>query len=83
MTLAYRAVRNGAFSSKARPQSESAGQPSLELMTGLSYDMTPEKRQQAMDILREIADGHDSINDDTKVAFTGFRDFSMNILFIY
>ena len=55
----------------------------MELMTGLSYDMTPEKRQQAMDILREIADGHDSINDDTKVAFTGFRDFSMNILFIY
>lgn len=50
---------------------------------GLTYDMTPEKMQQAMDILKAIADGHDSINDDTKVAFTGFGDFSMNILFIY
>lgn len=36
-----------------------------------------------MDILREIADGHDSINDDMQVAFTGLGGFSMNILFIY
>lgn len=50
---------------------------------GLTYDMSADQMKKAMEILRELADGHEGINDETKVAFSGFGDFSMNILFIY
>jgi len=50
---------------------------------GLTYDTPPEKMQLAMDLLKEIAKEHKSVNDDYLVAFNQFGDFSLGILFIY
>lgn len=53
------------------------------LNLGLTYDTKPEKMQLAMDLLKEIAKEHKSVNDDYLVAFNQFGDFSLGILFIY
>jgi MscS family membrane protein len=51
---------------------------------GLTYDMKPDQMRKALEILREIADANEGVdNEKTLVAFSGFGDFSMNILFIY
>jgi MscS family membrane protein len=50
---------------------------------GLVYDTSPEKMDEAMVILRDIADSHESVSPDPVVGFTEFGDSSMNLLFIY
>ncbi len=50
---------------------------------GLTYDMTPDQMREAMDVLRKIAEEHESAEESIKIAFSEFGDFSMNILFIY
>ena len=50
---------------------------------GLTYDTTPEKMEQAMAILNEIAAGNPSLEEKRTVFFSGFGDFAMNIKFIY
>ncbi len=53
------------------------------LNLGLTYDTTPEKMKQAMDILKEIAAKTSDIEEKVRISFNAFGDFSMNILFIY
>ena len=53
------------------------------LNLGLVYDTTPEQIEQAMTILKDISDRHDSTEDDTWIAFNAFGDFALNICFIY
>ncbi len=55
----------------------------IVLNLGLTYDTTPEKMQQAMDLLKAISDGSESTEEKTVIAFNGFGDFALNILFIY
>ena len=51
---------------------------------GLTYDMKPEQMRKAMEILKEIAGANEGLDQEkTLVAFSGFGDFSMNLLFIY
>jgi MscS family membrane protein len=50
---------------------------------GLTYDTTPEKMKHAMEILKEIAAGHESLEEKMILSFNAFGDFAMNILFIY
>jgi MscS family membrane protein len=50
---------------------------------GLTYDTTPEKMKQAMEILKEIANNHESLEEKVLLSFNAFGDFAMNILFIY
>lgn len=51
---------------------------------GLTYDMSPEKMQLAMDILKKICIENENVDDDrTVAAFTSFGDFALNIRFIY
>lgn len=65
---------------------------------GLTYDMTAENMQKAIDVLKDISEANDNFVENevatdapkgtkaTKkviVSFSGFGDFSMNILFIY
>ncbi len=65
---------------------------------GLTYDMDDTKIQQAIDILKDIAANNDKLleiplDEDAEegakpekkiiVAFSGFGDFSLNVLFIY
>lgn len=53
------------------------------LNLGLTYDTTPEKMQEAMDTLREIAAGNESVEEDVTIGFNAFGDFAMNVLFVY
>ena len=53
------------------------------LNLGLTYDTTPEKMQEAMDILKDINDGNEHTEEDSVIAFNAFGDFAMNVMFIY
>ena len=54
------------------------------LNLGLTYDTPPEGMRRAMEILATIAEEHAaSVTDETRVAFNGYGDFAMNVLFIY
>lgn len=51
---------------------------------GLTYDMSHEQMQQAMDILKDIGKQHQNlIEENVLVSFNEFGDFSLNILLIY
>jgi MscS family membrane protein len=50
---------------------------------GLTYDMSADKMQEAMDTLRAIAEAHDDTEEKIITVFNAFNDFAMNILFIY
>jgi len=50
---------------------------------GLTYDTTPEKMQEAMNILQQIVKDSKSLEEKCTVAFNQFGDSAMNILFIY
>ncbi|WP_353663118.1 mechanosensitive ion channel family protein [Hydrogenimonas sp. SS33] len=50
---------------------------------GLTYDTAPEKMEEAMAILREIAASHPDTEETIVTAFTEFKDSSLNIRFIY
>jgi MscS family membrane protein len=53
------------------------------LNLGLTYDTTPEKMEQAMQLLKEIAAGNPDVVEKVSIGFNGFGDFAMNVLFIY
>lgn len=54
------------------------------LKLGLTYDTTPEKMNEAMDILREMPKRVKYVSPkDIVAAFTDFGDFSLGITFIY
>jgi MscS family membrane protein len=53
---------------------------------GLTYDMSADQMHEAMDVLGSITEEEDDIDTEElkpAIAFTGFGDFSMNILFVY
>ena len=86
VTLAGRVVTvpNSMFSDNAIENVDLEPSRKIMLNLGLTYDMTAEQMQQAMDILRQIAkDNSDLIEDDISVGFNNFGDFSLGILFIY
>ncbi len=76
-------IPNSVFASDAIENVTSEPSRKVPTSIGLIYDTKPEAIQQAMDILREIATKHENIDENIKIAFTSFGDFSMNILFIY
>jgi MscS family membrane protein len=53
------------------------------LNLGLTYDTTPEKMDEAMAILREIAEANEDLEEKVIIGFNAFGDFAMNVLFIY
>ncbi|MEZ4756122.1 MAG: mechanosensitive ion channel family protein [Flavobacteriales bacterium] len=51
---------------------------------GLIYETPPEKLQEALSILNKLVDEHqDVLMPDRLTSFTAFKDYSLNILFIY
>ena len=52
---------------------------------GVTYDTTPEKMQEAIDILKELLDNHEGMNPKMppRVFFSDFMDCSLNIRAIY
>lgn len=55
----------------------------VTLTLGLTYDTTPEKMDEAQEVLRTIVAETEGLEEKVIVGFTGFGDFSMNLLLIY
>ncbi len=55
----------------------------ITLELGLTYDTTPDKMQEAMNILQAIADANSDTEEKTVIYFSSFGDFAMTIKFIY
>lgn len=55
----------------------------VKLDLGLTYDTQPEQMQKAMDLLADIIAKNNSTEENSTIAFNGFGDFAMNIMFIY
>ncbi len=56
----------------------------MSLTLGLTYDTTPERVEEAMDILRQIIEGRSAtIEPNPTIWFESFGDFSLNIKMIY
>ncbi len=53
------------------------------LNLGLTYEMSAEKMEKAINVLKEIAANNKDIEDNILVSFNSFGDFSLGILFIY
>lgn len=62
-----------------------SSEPGRKVVTtiGLTYDMDETQMQQAIDILNDIAAGNAHLDGKHRVGFSGFGDFSMNLIFIY
>ncbi|MDX1584661.1 MAG: mechanosensitive ion channel, partial [Thermoanaerobaculia bacterium] len=60
-------------------------EPSRKILLnlGLTNDTPPEQIERAMEILREIAEEHGSVEENIMTSFNSFGDFSLGILFIY
>ncbi len=55
----------------------------IKIDLGLTYDTSPENMEKAMEILRDINAQNTHTQENSVVAFNGFGDFAMNIMFIY
>lgn len=85
-TLAGRIVTvpNSMFSDDAVENVDLEPTRKIVLNLGLTYDMSAEKMERAMAVLKEIAADHkDLIEEDVSVGFNAFGDFSLGIIFIY
>lgn len=76
-------IPNSSFGDSAVENVSAEPSRKVTLQLGLTYDTTPEQMEEAITLLREIAAAHQSIEEEVKVGFNGFGDFSMNLLFIY
>lgn len=84
-TLAGRMVTipNAQFSDA--PVENISVEPSRKIVLdlGMTYDTTPDQMQEAMDTLRAIGNANSNTEEKTVIAFNGFGDFAMNIMFVY
>ena len=76
-------IPNAQFSESAVENVTAEPGRKVSITLGLTYDMSPDQMREAMKILDDIATTDERIDPEHRVAFTGFGDFSMNILFIY
>lgn len=76
-------IPNAQFSESAVENVTAEPGRKVSITLGLTYDMSPDQMREAMKTLDDIANSDERIDPEHRVAFTGFGDFSMNILFIY
>ncbi len=50
---------------------------------GLTYDTSPAKMRQAMDLLRDLASKTEGLEPTVQVAFDAYGDFALNVTFVY
>lgn len=53
------------------------------LNLGLTYDMSGAQVQRAMALLKDIAAGHDDLEEKVVIGFNAFGDFALNVAFTY
>jgi len=76
-------IPNSTFTDSPVENVSSEPSRKIVLNLGLTYDTTPEQMQKALNILKEIAEKNKDIEEKVSIAFNGFGDFAMNVLFIY
>jgi MscS family membrane protein len=76
-------IPNGQFSDNAIENITREPSRKIVLNLGLTYETPPEGMEKAMEMLKEIAGNHDSVDGDVLVSFNSWGDFAMGILFIY
>lgn len=76
-------IPNATFADSAVENVSREPSRKIVLNLGLTYDTTPEQMQAAMDTLKEINEANPHTEEKTVIAFNGFGDFAMNIMFIY
>lgn len=76
-------VPNSNFTKNIIENVSSEPKRKVVLSLGLTYDTTPQNIELALNILKEIADTNESVDETVPHGFTGFGDFSLNLLFIY
>ena len=76
-------IPNGQFSDNAIENITREPSRKIVLNLGLTYETRPEGMEKAMEMLKEIAGNHDSVEGDVLVSFNSWGDFAMGILFIY
>jgi MscS family membrane protein len=85
-TLAGRIVTvpNSMFSDDAVENVDIEPTRKVKLGLGLTYDTTADQMEEALALLKKIADDHkDIIDDDIFMGFDSFGDFALGITFIY
>jgi MscS family membrane protein len=85
-TLAGRmiTVPNSMFSDDAVENVTVEPNRKIVLNLGLTYDMTADQMEQAMETLKGIAKEHSAhVEEDVSVGFNAFGDFALGIIFIY
>ena len=85
-TLAGRVVTvpNSMFSDDAVENVDKEPSRKITLNLGLTYDMSADQMELALQTLKEIAANHQEwIEEDVLTSFNAFGDFSLGILFIY
>ena len=76
-------IPNGQFSDNAVENVTKEPTRKVKINLGLTYETTPDKMAEAMDILRDIVATNPKLTDDILVSFNSWGDFAMGILFIY
>lgn len=77
------AIPNSTFTNTAVENVSSEPSRKVTLNLGLTYDTTPKKMRQALDILKKINADNSDTEDEIKLSFNQFNDSSLNIMFIY
>ena len=76
-------IPNGKFSDNVVENVSAEPSRKVVLNIGLTYDTTPEQITLAMELLKQIGEGHEALEDNLPMSFNAFGDFSLGILFIY
>jgi len=76
-------IPNSTFSGSAVENVSAEPSRKVVVNLGLTYDTTPEGMEQAMAILRSVAEADEDLEENVLISFNAFGDFALNILFIY
>ncbi len=76
-------IPNSVFSKSSIENVSSEPSRKVVMNIGVTYDTKPEKIQRAIDILKEIAKLNTNLDEKVIVSFNEFKDFSLNIIFVY
>ncbi len=76
-------IPNATFTKSPVENVSSEPSRKVVLNLGLTYDMNGAQVQRAMALLKDIAAGHEGLEENVVIGFNAFGDFALNVLFIY
>ncbi len=76
-------IPNATFTKSPVENVSSEPSRKVVLNLGLTYDMNEAQVQRAMALLKDIAAGHDDLEEKVIIGFNAFGDFALNVAFTY